>query len=435
MCKLNIIKNSLNSIKFLLNRYISIIPKNQKSKYEQDLLMIFNNYENLHDEESLVNMEKLAKTKLKSIQRIYGEIKEEDENENKKFKLMEIENEKYLNDLYKFTEEELNIKIPRKTKYEEIKNSPGFNKEIVNKYQEEYFNSRKELAEKFDKEHAKYKESKIKKEEATEKNNEDKKKAEIENLKEAIREIMKINNFSENEIDLDNFNYDQLISHKENINSNPDLEEMQNMNMADTKKSEELFSSFANNKTKLSEEEVDRFISKIKPILKDSELKEEDKKELIKKELIKAEDQWTVNNLDGKININMYGQLEATFFRDNNEGNDKPESELKSEGVKNYVWRNGELVQGKAKERKTVVYSNWHPGHHNPDDLRKHRELLDRQHYGGPLWEGIKYKTAMQDPASLLHSLPTEEEIELNKEADSKIKLGEGSSEIIDITR
>ncbi len=30
--------------------------------------------------------------------------------------------------------------------------------------------------------------------------------------------------------------------------------------------------------------------------------------------------------------------------------------------------------------------------------MRKHRELIDRQHFGGPLWEGIKVRSIKEEP-------------------------------------
>ena len=56
------------------------------------------------------------------------------------------------------------------------------------------------------------------------------------------------------------------------------------------------------------------------------------------------------------------------------------------------------MVEGKAKKRTTTTYSNWHSGNANPDDMKRHRALLDRQHYSGPLWDGIKPKSIMNDP-------------------------------------
>lgn len=52
-------------------------------------------------------------------------------------------------------------------------------------------------------------------------------------------------------------------------------------------------------------------------------------------------------------------------------------------------------MKGKADRKEKVDYSNWHAGNVDPDDLKKyfylwrrHKDLLDRQHFRGPFWEG-----------------------------------------------
>lgn len=34
--------------------------------------------------------------------------------------------------------------------------------------------------------------------------------------------------------------------------------------------------------------------------------------------------------------------------------------------------------------------------------MKKHRGLLDRQHYSGPLWDGIKPKSIINDPTVMI---------------------------------
>ena len=46
------------------------------------------------------------------------------------------------------------------------------------------------------------------------------------------------------------------------------------------------------------------------------------------------------------------------------------------------------MVPGEASKRKLVDFSNWVASNVDPEDLKKHRELLDRQHFRGPMWEG-----------------------------------------------
>ncbi len=70
--------------------------------------------------------------------------------------------------------------------------------------------------------------------------------------------------------------------------------------------------------------------------------------------------------------------------------NIKPIKEKDQGGIKGtgtYVLRNGKLVEGKAEEREQAQYSNWYCSNADPEDIRKHRELMDRMHYRGPKWE------------------------------------------------
>ena len=80
------------------------------------------------------------------------------------------------------------------------------------------------------------------------------------------------------------------------------------------------------------------------------------------------------------------------------------------------------MVKGKAKKRKTTTYSNWHSGNVDPDDLRKHRELLDRQHFGGPMWDGIKPRSVL-DEVPIFPGINPENEVvkpEYDKEGEKK---------------
>jgi len=80
------------------------------------------------------------------------------------------------------------------------------------------------------------------------------------------------------------------------------------------------------------------------------------------------------------------------------------------------------LIEGKAKPRQTTTYSNWHSGNTNPEDIKRHRSLLDRQHYSGPLWEGIKPKSIMNDPSVFIdienfkNSSPSDHLLKIDKE-------------------
>lgn len=66
------------------------------------------------------------------------------------------------------------------------------------------------------------------------------------------------------------------------------------------------------------------------------------------------------------------------------------------------MWKDGNFVEGSGVKRRKVTYSNWTSAHASPDDLRKHRELLDRQHFSGPLWEGIEKKKIWEDQDNIV---------------------------------
>ena len=50
--------------------------------------------------------------------------------------------------------------------------------------------------------------------------------------------------------------------------------------------------------------------------------------------------------------------------------------------------REGKLVPGTGETREQVDHSNWYCSNADPEDIRKHRELMDRMNYKGPQWEG-----------------------------------------------
>lgn len=55
-------------------------------------------------------------------------------------------------------------------------------------------------------------------------------------------------------------------------------------------------------------------------------------------------------------------------------------------------------MKGQAEIREQAQYSNWYCSNADPEDIRRHRELMDRMHYRGPKWEGIGVpKTLMEE--------------------------------------
>ncbi len=68
-------------------------------------------------------------------------------------------------------------------------------------------------------------------------------------------------------------------------------------------------------------------------------------------------------------------------------------------GRKSYVVENGAVREGKGGEKIKVDFSNWYAGNVDPADLRKHKELLERQHFGGPFWENRKRNPSILEEA------------------------------------
>ena len=85
--------------------------------------------------------------------------------------------------------------------------------------------------------------------------------------------------------------------------------------------------------------------------------------------------------IDGEINLDLHGNL---TFRD--KPGEKPKDGITGTGT--YVLRDGKLVEGKGMVREQASFSNWYCSNADPEDLRKHRELMDRMNYKGPQWEG-----------------------------------------------
>ena len=70
------LKTEVINIRTLLMNYKNIVPEKQLSRFEKDLNLLFENYQYLSEEKELEKMRKLAKTKLNSMIRVYGEVKE-----------------------------------------------------------------------------------------------------------------------------------------------------------------------------------------------------------------------------------------------------------------------------------------------------------------------------------------------------------------------
>lgn len=92
---------------------------------------------------------------------------------------------------------------------------------------------------------------------------------------------------------------------------------------------------------------------------------------------------------------------------------DSKEAEKITHGT--FFYEKGKMFFGKAETREPVSYSNWYAGNVDPEELERHKEMLDRQHFGGPVWENRsmpksvmdetfeEYLTGIQDQAPEIH--------------------------------
>ncbi|GAB5353558.1 hypothetical protein AAMO2058_000045800 [Amorphochlora amoebiformis] len=56
----------------------------------------------------------------------------------------------------------------------------------------------------------------------------------------------------------------------------------------------------------------------------------------------------------------------------------------RGDGVKRTYYFNGERVEEGVKQDRTAKnYRNWL----DPDDIKRHHQLIERQHFGGPFWK------------------------------------------------
>ena len=83
--------------------------------------------------------------------------------------------------------------------------------------------------------------------------------------------------------------------------------------------------------------------------------------------------------VDGVIEMDLHGNMSIQATND--------QTGIKESGT--YVLRDGKLVPGKGAVREQATFSNWYCSNADPEDIRRHRELMDRMHYRGPKWEGV----------------------------------------------
>ena len=97
-------------------------------------------------------------------------------------------------------------------------------------------------------------------------------------------------------------------------------------------------------------------------------------------------------------------------------------------GVKNFIVKDGKVQEGRSEAKMAPDYSNWYGGNVDPHDLRRHKDLLDRQHYSGPFWEGRP-----RNPSIIDEENPRYEKVE--PEAHPDISLREEKENSFEVVK
>lgn len=453
MCKIKLDK--ILNLKKKLYDFLPLMPISRSSKIKVDLDNLFKNVENKNYLD-LEEIEKLSKVKIQAYNRIYGnqlnnnqgtkiidkELSNDKENityfkkearenivDNKERLLKGMfSNSKIgignLNEMDKpvFSKEEeeklikefeVNLKDKWESNYDEIKNSDGFNKEKVEKLQQLYMTTLKELEDKRIKsEFIAIKERiKILRD-----------KGEEDSIKEEFDKINFFDSslFDENKkIIIEKFKERYVIMYNTYFNQGGE-ESFSKLNLDELSKTYRSDDQNINNN--VNKENIENIENK----------ENEQSRNLFKPEEVKQSN-------DGYIEMNALGDFKIVMFEDDKNGvvddiqtsNDDPTRE-------NFVWKDGKLIPGEALKRKVVSHINWNSSNLDPHDLKKHKELLHRQHFGGPLWDGIKKINSWDKPivleeADLEESLSVEEHEKQIKELDKRI--GKKQSKFEDIIR
>lgn len=129
------------------------------------------------------------------------------------------------------------------------------------------------------------------------------------------------------------------------------------------------------NTAQLIQDVFDHQPSSVSVLLKQTERSIKLEKERTK--FKKAEDQY-----HSEINEEPAQKTEA----DKNSEKKNVSQKIGKSGVYQYV--DGEVKLKESDPRKQAAYSNWDAGNADPEDLEKHKQLLDRQYFGGPIWDG-----------------------------------------------
>ena len=275
------IKNEITAIKNIILKYGIKIPPNNITKFDKDIKMIFQEVEDTIDYDSLEQIKNLAKTKLSSLKRLYGDLENESQEKIQKkvdediFRISHLKvNVSNKDDFKQNNESVKNIEEYNDTKYfdeiskivrdiesheqEAMKSDYDkkicFNKEKVEEYRKKSDEMNMILYKIVKEREDKLKESNV--------NSEGKKGLTPDMMKSMISEILKSNNIDEKM--MENFDFDSFAKSANlgNLEKSSPLDFMKNI-------PKEL------NKNKIDEEEEPspEEKEKIRQLLNDNEMK------------------------------------------------------------------------------------------------------------------------------------------------------------------
>ena len=275
------IKNEITAIKNIILKYGIKIPPNNITKFDKDIKMIFQEVEDTIDYDSLEQIKNLAKTKLSSLKRLYGDLENDSQEKIQKkvdediFRISHLKvNVSNKDDFKQNNESVKNIEEYNDTKYfdeiskivrdiesheqEAMKSDYDkkicFNKEKVEEYRKKSDEMNMILYKIVKEREDKLKESNV--------NSEGKKGLTPDMMKSMISEILKSNNIDEKM--MENFDFDSFAKSANlgNLEKSSPLDFMKNI-------PKEL------NKNKIGEEEEPspEEKEKIRQLLNDNEMK------------------------------------------------------------------------------------------------------------------------------------------------------------------
>ena len=115
----------------------------------------------------------------------------------------------------------------------------------------------------------------------------------------------------------------------------------------------------------------------------------------------------SIENNDLLANIKMQAQNKLVIMEMSLPEETKARNITDIQTSKTFHFKDNKVTEGQPEEKFFPEYSNWYGGNVDPQDLRRHKDLLDRQHFSGPFWEDRP-----RNPSIIDEMNPTYERVE-----------------------